>query len=424
MFKEVWRTGRTDLSMNRLMEENTMEKALEGIRVIDLGQVIAMPYCTMLLADLGAEVIKVEERDQAALWLMFGPRRVEDGQVKVMPSWYLYVNRNKKHMTLNLKTAKGLEILKELVKYGDVFIENFSVGTTKRLGIDYDSLKKINPKIIYASVSAFGQSGPIAHHRGYDILAQARSGYMSITGFPDGPPTKSGQSISDYYAGLLSTISILAALRYRDATGQGQYIDIALLDSLVTCLDSASEYYTLGGQVVSRAGNRHFATGGYGVYAAKDGYVVLALISPQIWERFCDAIGKPELKEDPRLSSLAARMQNPALADEIAQEWAKDKTKEEVVKILAESGVPAAPVNTIEEMVNDPQIQARNMFVEMEHPDYGKVKITGSPLKLSKTPGKVEKPAPGIGQHTEEVLTQLLGYTKEEVAKLEEEEVV
>jgi CoA:oxalate CoA-transferase len=220
-----------------------MEKALDDITVLDLGQVIAMPYCTMLLADLGARVIKVESRAQAQERLSLGIKRVRDGVEERVPV-YQYRERNKQAITLDLKNPRGVELFKELVRRADVVAENFSVGTMDRLGLGYDTLKQINPRLIYASVTAFGQYGPYAHWRGYDILAQALSGYMSITGFPDHPPTRSGQSISDYYAGMLCAFSIVSALHYRQRTGKGQHIDMALLDGLVTALDNLGERYT------------------------------------------------------------------------------------------------------------------------------------------------------------------------------------
>ena len=401
-----------------------MRKALEGIRILDMGQIIALPYCTMLLADLGAEVIKVEDREIGEFILQVGPVRERQGQREVVPTWHLYVNRNKKHMTLNLQEPKGREIFLELSRHADVIVENFSVGVVKRLGVDYEAVRQVNPRIVYASVSAYGQTGPLAHHRGYDMLAQARSGLMDLTGFPDGKPTKTGNSIADYFAGFHCAVAILAALRYRDLTGEGQYIDIALLDSLVTALDSAAEIYTMTGRVVQRVGNRHFLASGYGEYETKTGSIALALVSPSIWERFCHVIGQPELIEDPRFAEYMDRVQHADELDVIIQAWLQEKTKEEAVQILTENGVPAAPVNTVAEMVNDPQVKARNMHVEITHPDYGPIVITNSALKLSKTPGTVETPAPRIGQHTAEVLSALLGYSTAQIEQLRSEGVI
>ena len=401
-----------------------MRKALEGIRILDMGQIIALPYCTMLLADLGAEVIKVEERDIAAFMLNVGPRRERNGKQEVMPTWYLYANRNKKHLTLNLQDPKGRDIFLALCKHADVVVENFSVGVVKRLGVDYEAVRQVNPRIVYASISAFGQTGPLAHHRGYDMLAQARSGLMDLTGFADGQPTKTGNSIADYFAGFHCTVAILAALRYRDASGEGQYIDIALLDSLITALDSAPEIFTMTGRTVRRAGNRHFLAAGYGAYNTKNGPIALGLVSPSIWERFCQLIGQPELLEDERFAEHMARVQHADELDAIIETWLQDKTKEHAVQLLSAHAIPAAPVNTIAEMVNDPQVKARNMHVEVEHPDFGPVVITNSALKLSTTPGIIDTPAPRVGQHTAEILGSWLGYDQARLDDLRTQGVI
>ncbi|MBI4641147.1 MAG: CoA transferase [Candidatus Tectomicrobia bacterium] len=401
-----------------------MERALGDITVIDLGQVIAMPYCTMLLADMGAKVIKIEERAQGQQRLSLGIKRVRNGTEERVPV-HQYRDRNKKAITLNLKAPKGVELFKELVRHADVVAENFSVGTMERLGIGYEELEKVNPRIIYASVTAFGQYGPYAHQRGYDILAQAISGYMSITGFPENPPTRSGQSISDYYAGMLCAFSIVSALHYRERTGKGQRIDIALLDSLVTALDNLGERYTVGGEILTRAGNISFGGSSSGVYKTIDGYVAIAAgSSDNIWRRFCQIIGEPELTGNPKFSTTAARRESRDEIAAIIQKWTGLRTKAEVVGTLANGGVPAAPVNNVAEMVADPQVQAREMFVEMEHPIYGQVKITGTPLKLSETPGRIESLAPLPGEHVEEIFIDLLGHSKEELSGWQQEGVI
>jgi CoA:oxalate CoA-transferase len=392
--------------------------------VLDFGQVIAMPYCTMLLADLGARVIKVESREQGQERMSLGITRRRDGVEERVPV-YQYRERNKQSITLNLKDPRGVELIKELVKHADVVAENFSVGTMDRLGIGYETLKQINPRIIYASVTAFGQDGPYAHWRGYDILAQAISGYMSITGFPDRPPTRSGQSISDYYAGMLCAFSLVSALHYRTRTGKGQRIDMALLDSLITALDNLGERYTVGGEILTRKGNISFAGSSSGVYPTTDGHVAIAAGSSNlVWRRFCQIIGTPELADDPKFATTAARRTYQAETAAIIQGWTSQRTKAEVVSTLAEGGVPAAPVNDVAEMVADPQIQAREMFVEIEHPVYGPIKITGTPLKLSETPGRVERLAPLPGEHNEAIFVGLLGHSQEDLARWQEAGVI
>jgi formyl-CoA transferase len=401
-----------------------MEQALSDITVLDLGQVIAMPFCTMLLADMGARVIKLESREQGQERLSLGMKRVRHGVEERVPV-YQYRDRNKQAITLNLKAPRGVALFKDLVRHVDVVTENFSVGTMERLGLGYHTLQAINPRLVYASVTAFGQHGPYAEQRGYDILAQAISGYMSITGFPDNPPTRSGQSISDYYAGMLCAFSIVSALHYRNRTGKGQHIDIALLDSLVVALDNLGERYTVGGEVLTRAGNVSFGGSSSGVYPTTDGYVAIgAGSSDLVWRRFCQTIGQPELAHDPHFATTAARRSRRDAVATIIQQWTGTRPKAEVVSTLSQAGVPAAPVNNVVEMVADPQVQAREMFVELEHPTYGPVKITGTPLKLSATPGRVERLAPLPGEHNAEIFVGLLGYSKDDLAQWQVEGVI
>jgi len=284
-----------------------MEGALDDVTVLDLGQVIAMPMCTMLLADMGARVIKVESRERGAERMALGIKRERDGKSERVHAAQ-YRERNKQSITLDLKQPAGVTLFKELVKHADVLTENFSVGAMARLGLGYEDVKAVNPKIVYASITAFGQEGPYAKQRGYDMLAQAISGYMSINGFPDGPPTRSGQSISDYYAGMLCAFSIVSALRYRDRTGKGQHIDIALLDSMIVALDNLGERYTIGGELLTRAGNVSFGGSSSGVYPTTDGHVAISAgTSNLVWRRFCPIIGRPELTTDPEFATVPAR---------------------------------------------------------------------------------------------------------------------
>jgi CoA:oxalate CoA-transferase len=401
-----------------------MAQALDDITVLDLGQVIAMPFCTMLLADLGARVIKVESRERGRERVSLGVKRTREGREERVPAAQ-YRERNKLAITLELKTAKGVELFKELVKHADVVTENFSVGTMERLGLGYEALAQINRGIVYASITAFGQHGPYAMQRGYDILAQAISGYMSITGSPDQPPGRSGQSISDYYAGMLCAFSIMAALHYRQRTGRGQRIDLALLDSLVVALDNLGERYTVGGEILTRAGNVSFSGSSSGVYPTTDGHVAIAAgASDAVWRRFCEIIGRADLTGDPRFATTAARRDRREAIAAIVQSWTSQRPKAEVVGTLATGGVPAAPVNNVAEMVADPQVRARDMFVEIDHPTFGPLTTTGTPLKLSETPGRVRWLAPWPGEHNEEVFVGLLGHSRDDVARWQEEGVI
>ncbi len=401
-----------------------MDHALSDVTVLDLGQVIAMPFCTMLLADLGARVIKVESRERGRERVSLGLRRVRDGKEERVPAAQ-YRERNKLAITLELKTPKGVELFKELVTHADVVTENFSVGTMERLGLGYDDLRTLKPDLVYASITAFGQHGPYATQRGYDMLAQAISGYMSITGFPDGPPTRSGQSISDYYAGMLCAFSIVSALHYRQRTGKGQRIDLALLDSLLVALDNLGERYTVGGEVLTRAGNVSFGGSSSGVYPTTDGHVAIAAgASNAVWRRFCEVIGRDDLTRDPGFATAPARRDRRDEVAAIIAGWTGRRTKAEVVAALAGAGVPAAPVNDVTEMVADPQVQAREMFVELEHPAYGPLKTTGTPLKLSATPGRVRWLAPMPGEHNETVFLDLLGHSRDDLARWQAEGVI
>ncbi len=401
-----------------------MEQALSDMTVLDLGRVIAMPFCTMLLADMGARVIKIESREQGQERISTSIKRVRNGVEERVPVAQ-YRERNKEAITLNLKSPQGVGLFKELVQHADVVAENFSVGTMERLGIGYEVLSAVNPRLIYASITAFGQHGPYAEQRGYDILAQALSGYMSITGFPDQPPLRSGQSISDYYAGMLCAFSIVSALHYRNRTGLGQRIDMALLDSLLMALDNLGERYTVGGDVLTRAGNVSFSGSSSGIYRTTDGHVAIAAGSSElVWRRFCQVTDQPALLDDPKFATTAARRDHRDETVTLIQQWTGARTKAEVVATLSSAGVPAAPVNTIDETVVDPQVQARDMYVEREHPVYGTVKITGTPLKLSKTPGHIERLAPLPGEHNEAVFVELLGHSSAELARWQDEGVI
>jgi formyl-CoA transferase len=393
-----------------------MHGALDDITVLDLGQVIAMPMCTMLLADMGARVIKVESRERGAERMSLGIRREREGQTERVHAAQ-YRDRNKLSVTLDLKQPAGVELFMELARKADVVAENFSVGAMARLGLGYDDVKRVNPRIVYASITAFGQYGPYATQRGYDMLAQAISGYMSITGFPENPPTRSGQSISDYYAGMLCAFSIVSALRHRDRTGKGQHIDIALLDSMLICLDNLGERYTVGGELLTRAGNVSFGGSSSGVYPAMDGHVAIAAgTSDLVWRRFCKVIGRPELATDPKFATDPARRDRRDDVAAIIQSWTSRQGKSDLVRSLSEACVPAAAVNNIAETIADPQVQARNMFIDYDHPTYGPLRVTGTPLKLSETPGRVESLAPAPGEHNDEIFVGLLGHSKEELA--------
>jgi CoA:oxalate CoA-transferase len=395
-----------------------MDKPLKGIRVLDLGHVLAMPTCTMQLADLGAEVIKIERPGIGDDSRYFGPFKNKES------AYFISINRNKKSITLDLKKEKGKKIFKDLVKVSDVVTENYRPNTMQKLGLGYETLKAINPQIIYASICGFGHKTVYPGRPGYDVIAQATGGIMAITGQADGPPTRVGSSIGDIFSGSFATIGILAALRVKEKTGLGQQVDIAMMDAVVSVLENAVVRYTVTGEIPQRTGSAHPSIAPFDVFEAQDGWFVIGVGNDMLWKRFCKAINKTDLLNDSRFTTNPKRSENYKELKPIITEWSKEKTVEEILNILINAGVPVGEVNTIDKIVDDPNIKLREMIVEVEHPRAGKVKITDTPIKLSLTPGKVEKASPLLGEHTEEILNELLGFSKEEIKSLKKEGVV
>jgi CoA:oxalate CoA-transferase len=392
-------------------------KPLDGIRVVDLSRILAGPYCSMILADLGAEVVKVEELPKGDEARHVGPF------VKGVSAYFLSLNRGKKSVTLNLKDPRGRALLIELAKRSDVLLENFRAGTMQRLDLAYDTLHQINPRLIYASLSGFGQTGPYASRRAFDIIVQGMGGIMSITGEPAGPPVRVGAAIGDLGAGLFTAIGILAALQARERTGAGQHVDVGMLDCQVALLEYAVIRYTTTGDVPGALGTRHPSITPFEAFEAKDGSIVLG-VGTKHWDRFCEHIGLPWLATDPRFLTNALRTQHYEVLRPIIGEIIKKKTVAEWLKEMEEIGIPCGPINTVDRVVADPQVQAREMIVEVEHQDVGKIKMAACPVKLSETPSGIQGPAPQLGQHTEEILMSLLGYSLEEVTRLRKAGVV
>jgi len=392
-------------------------KPLEGIRVVDLSRILAGPYCSMLLADMGAEVLKIEPLPTGDEARNVGP--FLDG----MSAYFISLNRGKKSVTVNLKDPRGRAVLLDLVGKADILLENFRPGTMKRLGLDFQALREVNPRLIYASCSGFGQTGPYAHRGAYDMIIQGMGGIISITGEPGRPPVRVGTSIADLGGGLFTTIGILAALQARERTGQGQHVDVSMLDALVALLENAIIRYTVTGEVPGPLGARHPSITPFEVFPARDGSVVMA-VGTKLWEPFCQALGRPELLEDPRFTTNALRTEHQAELFPLIAEATRTKTVAEWIRIMEDAGVPCGPINTVDKVVEDPQIKARGMIVEVDQGEIGKVRIAGFPIKFSMTPGGVQGRAPRLGEHTEEVLTGLLGYSKEKLAELRRDGVV
>lgn len=394
-----------------------MKTALEGIRVLDLGRVLAAPSAGALLGDMGAEVIKVEQPVKGDDSRNFAP------MVNGVSCYYKNFNRSKKGITLDLK--KGKDVLLDLVRISDVLIENFRPGTMEKLGLGYDELKKINPRLIYGSISGFGSTGPYRNRAGYDTMSQAWSGVMSITGWPDKDPVRCGASFGDVIGGLNLVIGVLAALRYRDVTGEGQFVDISLTDGCVVAEASMMQVYLSTGKVPVRNGNAYTSSAPGGGYRSKDGYVVINGSAPKFWKLLCDTMGRPELVNDPRFETNALRVQNRVPLDEIVTEWTSSLTTDEVIDKLLPMGFACAPILTLDKVAANEQIAgARNMFPEIDDPEVGRMRFTNSAVKLSETPPEIRSPAPKLGQHNAEIYGSLLGYSREKLAELAQNGII
>lgn len=391
-----------------------MAGPLAGIRILDLSWILAGPFATMILGDLGAEVIKVEKPGSGDLARGNGP--FIDGE----SSFFLSLNRGKKSLTLDLQTAPGKEVFLKLVKKADVLVENFVPGTMKRLGLDYEAVKRENPELIYASVSGFGQTGPYAQTRALDITIQAMGGLMSLTGEPDGQPMKAGTSIGDIAAGLYAVIGILSALYEREKSGLGQHIDIGMLDCQVALLENAFARYFATGESPQRTGNRHPTFAPFQAFETKDGYMAVALVggTRNQWHLFCAVTGRLELMDDERYQTGESRAEHYGELEPILKEVMKTKTTEQWIKELTEIGIACGPVNDIAQVASHPQVLAREMIVEAPHPRLGKVKLVNLPIKLSRTPVRVEKAAPALGQDSDEILKGLLKMKEGEISEL------
>ena len=387
-------------------------KPLDDLFVVDLSRILSGPVCTMLLADMGAEVIKVEPPplgDDSRQW---GPPFIGG-----ISTYFLSINRNKKSLGLNLKTADGRRILWKLIERADVLIENFRPGVLGKLGFGYEAVHIANPRTVYCSVSGFGQTGPYRDRPGYDVIAQGESGMMDLTGYPDGPPAKLGASLADIVAGLYACNGICLALLARHKTGRGQHVDVGLLDGMVSTLTYHALIYLTTGRSPKRAGTRHPSIVPYESFEAKDGFVNIAVTNQKQWENFCQVCGFPEIAQDPRFAEMKARLANYGELRPMIERVISKMTRAEVFAAMSEVGIPAGPINSVAEIMEDPHIRAREMVQQLIHPDYGPLKVLGIPIKLSDTPGVVENAPPKFGEHNREVLAAS-GYDAAEIARL------
>ena len=393
-----------------------MEQPLTGIRIIDLSQTLAGPFCSMLLADMGAEVIKIEIPNQGDGLRSWGPPFLGGEGV-----YFLGFNRNKKSITLNLKHERGREIFIKLINKADILLENFRPGTMEKLGFSYEKIKNTNPRIIYCRISGYGQSGPYRERAGYDLITQGESGLMTITGSPDRPPgAKVGVAIVDLGTGMYAAQGILCALLAREKTGKGQMIDVSLFDSVISWMWQPMGSYLVSGELPKRIGTVHPVATPYQAFKTRDIYITIGCQTQNHWTKLCELLDIEELKDDPRFVTLPKRVENREELSSILSKIFLTKEGEYWLKTLQDAGLPCAPVNTVDRIVSDPQVLHRQMLVEVDHPTAGTIKVPGIPIKLSKTPGKVKSPPPLLGQHTEEVLREL-GYSKEAIQTLRDE---
>ena len=392
---------------------------LEGIRVLDLTRVLAGPYCTMFLGDLGAEVVKVEQPEVGDDTRGWGPP-FAGGE----SAYFLCVNRNKQSITMDLKSAEGVELLHRLAREADVLVENFRPGTMERWGLGDKELRVENPNLIYASLSGFGSDGPMRDWPCYDLIIQAWGGLMSITGAPDGEPTKVGVAMIDIVAGLMLGQAIIAALFARQQTGTGQKIETSLLEAGIASLVNAGSNYLVGGNVMGRHGNAHPSIVPYQSFKTQDGYLVVGVASEAIWNRFCHAIGRPELLADARFEKNAQRVQNRDQLIRLLGEMFLQRYSSQWMELLHDAGVPCAPVQTLDQVFRAPQVLQRQMLTEVEHPTAGKVLMTGLPLKFSDTPASVRLAPPLLGQHSEEILRNWLKMAESEIVDLKSKGII
>jgi CoA:oxalate CoA-transferase len=393
-----------------------MSGPLEGVRILDLTWVLAGPFASMVLCDLGADVIKVERPSIGDVARMTAP--LVNGE----SCYFLSINRGKRSIAIDLKNEAGRDLFLRLVERVDVVMENFTPGTMEALGLGYDVLCQRNLRLIYAATSGFGQTGPDRLRPALDIIAQGMGGIMSITGEPGGPPVRPGTSLGDIAAGLFTAIGVLAALHERERSGRGQMIDVAMLDSQISILENAFARYFATGQVPEPIGTRHPVATPFQAFPTRDGYVVLALswgVENQ-WELFCATIGRADLIDDPRFDTGPLRTEHHAELEPILIEAMKERTTAEWVREFDAIGLPCGPLNNIAQAAALPQVKAREMLVEVEHPRIGRFPLPNTPVKLSRTPGGVRGPSPDLGQHTDDVLRELLGLPAAEIGRLRE----
>ena len=401
-----------------LQKETKMPGPLEGIRVLSFARALAGPYATMLLGDLGAEIIKIEDPRTGDTARRNGPF------IGGISSYFLSINRGQKSITLDLRHERAGKIVFDLVKKVDILVENFRPGVMARLGFGYEVISRQNPKIIYASLSGFGQTGPYAAKPAFDMIAQGMGGTVSITGEAGRPPVRVGFSIGDIGAALFTAVAILAALHEREKSGKGQWIDVAMVDSQLALCENAYARYFATGEVPQPLGSRHPLMTPFQIFATKDGYMVLIAVREEEWQKFCKMAGREDLRTDSRFQTHKDRIANYPEFEALMNDLLKTKTTQGWLDLLEPAGIMCGPVNNIAQVVEDPHIRQRGMVVEVEHPRVGKLKLIGTPMKFSRTPCRIEKASPDLSAQTKEILNGLLGMSAEEINELKKQKVI
>lgn len=389
---------------------------LHGVRVIDLTRVLAGPFGTMMLGDLGADVIKIEVPGKGDDTRQWGPPFAQGGE----SAYFLSANRNKRSITLNLKSEQGLAVLKDLIRQGDVLVENFKAGTLARLGLDETTLQELRPDLIYCTITGYGYSGPYKDRPGYDFITQALSGLMGITGPIEGEPTRVGVAIADILTGIFAANAIMAALVARGRTGEGARIDLSLLDSQVAALSYVASNYLISGQEPQRYGNGHPNIVPYQSFKARDKFIAFAAGNDYQWGKFCQAVGKEAWVQDERFATNPKRVENREVLIPLLDELFATKDAQDWLDICEQIGLPAAPINKVSEVFEHPQMQARQRVIDVEHPTAGVIQMVASPLNVLNNPPQVRYPPPLLGQHNEEILREVLGYNQEKIEQLKE----